>query len=411
MLIYIHVPFCVRKCAYCSFHSWEPSLEDPLVYVDALLQEITLWGERLGNVPVETVFFGGGTPSLLPPRTVGLILDGLSHRFSLAKDAEISFEANPESALELFYLHELAKTGVNRLSLGVQSLDDTLLKTLGRPHSATQAIKAVQAAREAGFNNLNLDLIWGIPRQRSRQWLEELKFVCHSLKPEHLSCYGLTLEAGTPLDDLRERGGVHMPGDKQLSHMFMDAAEFLEEQGYIHYEISNFSRMGFQCRHNMGYWEGKDYLGLGPSAVSTLGGRRWSNPLGLTEYDQAVRAGSVGHSAEVLDQATQTMEMIMLRLRTAKGLDLRAYQAVSGENFVARHQRLMDLLYHKGLIRIRNNHLGLTRNGMLVSNTILAKIFADQDLHLPAGDGAAPWASLGAGVGECEEVLVDGSGN
>ncbi len=396
MQIYIHVPFCTRKCAYCTFNSWAPSLEDPLVYMDALLQEIALWGERLGNIPVNTIFFGGGTPSLLPPRSVALILDSLAHRFSLAGDAEISFEANPESALELFYLHELAKTGVNRLSLGVQSLDDNLLKTLGRPHSSTQAIKAVHAAREAGFSNLNLDLMWGIPRQRSRQWLEELKFVCLSLKPEHLSSYGLTLESGTPLDDQFQRGTVHMPGDKQLSHMFMDAAEFLEEQGYIHYEISNFSRMGFQCRHNMGYWEGQDYLGLGPSAVSTLGGRRWTNPLALGEYAQAVRADAIGHQAEVLDESTRLMEMVMLRLRTVKGLDLRVYQAASGENFVARHQRLMDFMYQKGLIRIRNNHLGLTRNGMLVSNTILARIFADQDLRLAQG-GALPWKSLGAG--------------
>ena len=397
MQIYIHVPFCVRKCAYCSFHSWEPSSEDPLIYVDALLQEIALWGERLGNIPVETVFFGGGTPSLLPPRTVGLIVDSLTHRFSLASDVEISFEANPESALELFYLHELHKTGVNRLSLGVQSLDDNLLKTLGRPHSATQAIKAVQAAREAGFTNLNLDLMWGIPRQRSRQWLEELKFVCISLKPEHLSAYGLTLEPGTPLAEQHERDAIHMPGDKQLSHMFMDAADFLEEQGYMHYEISNFSRMGFQCRHNVGYWEGRDYLGLGPSAVSTINNRRWSNPLSLTEYDQAVRTGEIGRAGDDLDQTARVTEMIMLRLRTVKGLDLRAYQAFSGENFVARHQRLMDLLYQKGLIRIRNNHLALTRNGMLVSNTILARILADQDLSLPS-TGAAPWKSLGSGA-------------
>ncbi len=406
MQIYIHVPFCARKCAYCSFHSWEPSLEDPLVYVDALLQEITLWGERLGNIPVETVFFGGGTPSLLPPRTVGLILDSLAHRFSLAADAEISFEANPESALEMFYLHELQKTGVNRLSLGVQSLDDNLLKTLGRPHSATQAIKAVQGAREAGFSNLNLDLMWGIPRQRSRQWLEELKFVCLSLKPEHLSAYGLTLEAGTPLAALHARDAIHMPSDKQLSHMFVDAAAFLEEQGYMHYEISNFSRMGFQCRHNLGYWEGRDYLGLGPSAVSTINKRRWSNPLNLAEYSRATRAGGIGRQAETLDQAARITEMIMLRLRTVKGLDLRAYQVFSGENFVARHQRLMDFLYQKGLIRIRNNHLGLTRNGMLVSNTILARILADQDLSLPAA-GARPWASLGAGASDHAVAEID----
>ena len=397
MQIYIHVPFCVRKCAYCSFHSWEPTSEDPLIYVDALLQEITLWGERLGNIPVETVFFGGGTPSLLPPRTVGLLVDSLAHRFSLAADVEISFEANPESALEMFYLHELRKTGVNRLSLGVQSLDDNLLKTLGRPHSATQAIKAVQAAREADFSNLNLDLMWGIPRQRSRQWLEELKFVCMTLKPEHLSAYGLTLEPGTPMAAQHERDAVHMPSDKQLSHMFVDAADFLEEQGYMHYEISNFSRMGFQCRHNMGYWEGRDYLGLGPSAVSTLSNRRWSNPLSLTDYDQAVRTDDIGRNGEDLGQAAQVTEMIMLRLRTVKGLDLRAYQAFSGENFVAKHQRLMDLLYQKGLIRIRNNHLALTRNGMLVSNTILARILADQDLSLPSA-GTAPWKSLGSGT-------------
>ncbi len=404
MQIYIHVPFCVRKCAYCAFHSWVPGPEEPLVYVDALLQEISLWGERLGNIPVTSVFFGGGTPSLLPPRTVGLILDALGQRFSFAKDVEISFEANPESALELFYLHELAKTGVNRLSIGVQSLDDNLLKTLGRPHSAMQASKVVQAARESGFNNLNLDLMWGIPRQRSRQWLEELKFVCMTLRPEHLSCYGLTLEPGTPLAEQEERGALHMPGDKQLSHMFMDAADFLEEQGYIHYEISNFSRMGFQCRHNLGYWEGRDYLGLGPSAVSTINGRRWTNPLPLADYKLAVQTGGIGREAEELDQATRLMETVMLRLRTVKGLNLRAYQAEFGDNFVARHQRLMDLLYQKGLIRIRNNHLALTRNGMLVSNTILAKFFADQDLRLPEG-GAEPWKKALSGTEECFETL------
>lgn len=404
MQIYIHVPFCVRKCAYCAFHSWVPGPEEPLVYVDALLQEISLWGERLGNIPVTSVFFGGGTPSLLPPRTVGLILDALGQRFSFAKDAEISFEANPESALELFYLHELAKTGVNRLSIGVQSLDDNLLKTLGRPHSAMQASKVVQAARESGFNNLNLDLMWGIPRQRSRQWLEELKFVCMTLRPEHLSCYGLTLEPGTPLAEQEERGALHMPGDKQLSHMFMDAADFLEEQGYIHYEISNFSRMGFQCRHNVGYWEGQDYLGLGPAAVSTITGRRWTNPLSLSDYKSAVQTGGIGREAEELDQATRLMETVMLRLRTVKGLDLRAYQAEFGDNFVARHQRLMDLLYQKGLIRIRNNHLALTRNGMLVSNSILAKFFADQDLRLPEG-GAEPWKKALGGAEDCPEAL------
>jgi oxygen-independent coproporphyrinogen-3 oxidase len=403
MQIYIHVPFCARKCAYCAFHSWEPSLEDPLLYTDALLQEITLWGERLGNIPVETVFFGGGTPSLLPARTVGLILDSLTHRFSLANNAEISFEANPDSAMEVFYLHELHKTGVNRLSLGIQSLNDSLLKTLGRSHSATQAIKTVQLARDAGFNNLNLDLMWGIPRQRSRQWLEDLKFVCMSLKPEHLSCYGLTLEPGTPLADLHERSGLHMPGDKQLSHMFVDATEFLEEQGYIHYEISNFSRMGLQCRHNLGYWEGRDYLGLGPSAVSTLAGRRWSNPASLAEYSQAARVGDIGRKGETLDQAAQMTEMLMLRLRTIKGLNLRDYQAFSGENLVSRHQRLMDLLYQKGLIRIRNNHLALTRNGMLVSNSILAKILSDQALSFPAA-GNAPWKNVVVGEVACPAI-------
>ena len=383
MQIYIHVPFCARKCAYCAFHSWEPAPDEPLKYVDFLLEEITLWGDRLGKLPVSSVFFGGGTPSLLPPRTIGLILDSLGQRFALEKDAEITLEANPESALELFYFHELAKTGVNRLSLGVQSLDDNLLTTLGRPHSATQAIKAVQAAREAGFNNLNIDLMWGIPRQRSRQWLEELKYVCMALKPEHLSCYGLTLEPGTPLHSLHEQGKVQMLSDKQLAHMFLDGADFLEEQGFMHYEISNFSRMGFQCRHNLGYWEGRDYLGLGPAAVSTIGNRRWSNPSGLEEYGQAVRQGSLSTEIENLDETTQAMEMVMLSLRTVKGLNLKAYQAFTKESFIARHQRLMDALYKEGLIRIRNNHLSLTRTGMLVSNTILANIFAERPHHLP----------------------------
>ncbi|MDO9631886.1 MAG: radical SAM family heme chaperone HemW, partial [Humidesulfovibrio sp.] len=261
--LYIHVPFCRSKCGYCAFFS-EPLREGALdAYLLLLLDEMALWAERLGRLTVPTVFFGGGTPSLLQPEHLARIMEAVRQHFDLAPDAEISMEANPESASPDF-LRAARALGVNRLSLGVQSFRDEELALLGRPHTARQAAETLARARAAGFTNLGLDLIWGLPGQREGQWLESLRRAVE-LAPEHLSCYGLTLEPGTPLADAPEEQR-QLPPERELAHMYVHTGELLEDAGYMQYEISNYAHLGLACRHNQACWEGRDYLGLGPAA-------------------------------------------------------------------------------------------------------------------------------------------------
>ena len=383
MQLYIHVPFCRTRCRYCAFHSHAfgrspsaPSLVRQ--YVDTLLLELAVWGDRLGRQPVSTVFFGGGTPSILPVSVLEALLTRIQRYFNLEQGVEITLEGNPESLLVRNYLPDLLSTGVNRISVGAQSLHTPHLKALGRIHSARDAIHAVMAARAAGVQNLSLDLMWGLPDQGVRQWLAMLKEVLQ-LRPEHLSLYGLTLEPGTPLEkDVRD-GKVELPPERDQSLMYVEGAEFLESAGYIHYEISNFARMGFQCRHNLGYWEGADYLGLGPSATSTLNGRRWTNPSMALEWTAAVKSGAPDAEAETLSVQARVLELIMLRLRTSRGLRVKAYRDLTGRDFLRDHQALIQALHERRLIRIRNGYLRFTRHGMLVSNSILAKFFADTE--------------------------------
>lgn len=381
MLVYIHVPFCRTRCNYCAFHSiplgrgvdaaTSPQVRD---YVDTLLMELALHADRLGGSDIQSVFFGGGTPSLLPPRIVGIILERLGRHFNLGDKTEITLEANPESLRGPQVVPDLLAAGVNRLSIGIQSLDETMLRTLGRPHKAQDSLHAVFAAREAGCANISMDLMWGLPGQSVRQWLQTLKDAVR-MAPDHISAYGLTLEPGTTLELECEEGRLALPPERDQNIMFMEGAAYLEAQGYLHYEISNFARMGFQCRHNIGYWEGADYLGLGPSSTSTIAGKRWTNPASQRAWDNKVRSGVIGQSPEELTPAVRVLELIMLRLRTSRGLRLKAYRQMTGRDFLRDHQRIMQALHENGLIRIRNGYLRLTRSGMLVSNAIIANLF------------------------------------
>ena len=350
------------------------------VYLDALLREIAVWGDRLGTVPVETIFFGGGTPSMLPSRTIDIILNRLSKTFSIASGAEVSLEANPESAVRDTFLSDIRASGVNRLSLGIQSLNNELLHLLGRPHSAKQACAAVAKARQSGFANLNVDFIWGLPDQRLKHWLEELKEIV-TLGPDHLSCYSLTIEENTPFEEADDKGLLHIPDEDEQGKMFLYGSDFLELQGYAHYEISNFARMGYQCRHNLGYWEGADYLGLGPAAVSTIKGKRWENTKDLAAYAQATHDRTIGQNGEQLSPHERMQELIMLRLRTARGLRLAAYKELTGRSFMEDFRPMVTALHQHHLVKIRNGYMTLTKRGMLVSNTIIENFFAAME-HL-----------------------------
>ncbi len=377
MLLYVHVPFCVRKCGYCAFHSGPFSPAAAADYTELVLREMAGWGRRLGRVPVETVFFGGGTPSLLEPGQIGAILDAASTSFDVEAEAEITLEANPESVLTSGFLDSVRRLGVNRLSLGVQSLQDDLLVMMGRPHTSDQARQAVHAARAAGFSNLSLDLIWGLPGQDLSRWMRDLAEAV-TLAPEHLSCYGLSLEEGTALTCRVHAGDLTLPDEDVGARMYLDGSEFLQASGYMHYEISNHARPGLESRHNQGYWSGQEYLGLGPSAVSTLGDRRWTNPTGLGDYARTVARGGVPDEVENLSAQTRWQEMVMLALRTSRGLDLEKFMATTGTEFPW-HLPAVEQLRSSGLVCLRSGHLQLTRKGMLVSNSVIEMVLGIVD--------------------------------
>jgi oxygen-independent coproporphyrinogen-3 oxidase len=391
LLLYIHVPFCRSRCAYCSFHSQVMNEVTFSWYVKLLTQEIELWGRRLRHPTLATVYFGGGTPSLLSLDQVARIMDGLRKHFAFGERMEITFEANPESTQDVSWFRGLLSLGVNRLSLGVQSLTDKDLTRLGRPHNAAMAVSAYEQARRAGFANISLDFIWGLPGQRLKTWLDQLKTVAR-LGPEHLSCYNLTIEEGTPLHRQAQEVDLGLASDQEQGKMFIYGAELLESLGYFQYEISNFARMGFEAVHNRGYWEGRDYLGLGPSAVTTIGSRRFRNPLFMDEYDASVRGGVTGMEFEELDEPTRLKEWIMLSLRTSKGLDLVEHRKRAGFDLVKSYEKLVQALIHNDLARINRGRLRLTKQGMLVSNVIMERIaLADP----PAG-ARAPGGEQGA---------------
>lgn len=300
-------------------------------------------------------------------------------------------EANPESLRGRDSVPNYLNAGVNRLSIGIQSLDETMLRTLGRPAPRPRQPARGFCSARGGLRQSQRGSDVGLAGQSVRQWLQTLKDVVR-MEPNHISAYGLTLEPGTPLELDCEEGRLMLPPERDQNIMFMEGAAFLEERGYLHYEISNFARMGFQCRHNLGYWEGADYLGLGPSATSTILGRRWTNPASQKAWEAKTRQGCLGEDAEKLTPTVRVLELIMLRLRTARGLRVKAYRELTGRDFLRDHQRLIQALHENGLIRIRHGYLRLTRSGMLVSNSILANLFerTEDALKRPLPSGAAP---------------------
>ncbi|WP_319541588.1 radical SAM family heme chaperone HemW [uncultured Pseudodesulfovibrio sp.] len=374
LYLYIHVPFCRSRCSYCNFHSQAFNDTTFAWYYKLLLQEIALWGRRLKRPPLRTIYFGGGTPSLIPLNQLDQIMKTLDKHFVLSEGMEVTLEANPDSAQDVSYFRGLLSIGFNRLSLGMQSVNDRDLQIMGRPHSVGMTMQAYSSARRAGFGNVGLDLIWGLPGQRLKAWLDQLKVVAE-MRPEHISSYNLTLESGTVMAKrCGESGDLVLPTDTEQGRMFIYGAEYLESMGYMHYEVSNFARMGFMSVHNSGYWSGSDYLGLGPSAVSTLGKRRFTTPRYMDEYDAYVRGDMVGNDFEELTEKDLLAEMIMLSLRTSRGLDLKDFRERTGYDLVKRHEQLISALHRENLVRINQGRLRLTKNGMLVSNVIIQRL-------------------------------------
>lgn len=375
MLLYIHIPFCLRKCNYCAFFSKPHSRELEKIYLGALKKEIELRSSRVRGARLTSIYMGGGTPTVLSVSGLARIVDLVAGGFSMSPGMEFTIEANPETIAGKSHVLALMEMGVNRLSLGVQALDDEVLALLGRKHSSSQALKAARTVREAGMDNLSLDLMWGLPGQSLRGWIESLKTVV-KLQPRHLSCYGLTLEYGTPLSARVEKNEIRLPADELQSRMYIHGAEYLESEAILQYEVSNFARMGYASVHNTGYWEGKDFLGLGPSAVSSVAGIRWKNPAGIEDYAGLARNSFQGLDEEEIKGRKLINERIMLSLRTSKGLSLKEFHDLTGESFCRCYSSLISILHQNHLVRVANGYLRLTKNGMLVSNSIIERFMS-----------------------------------
>jgi oxygen-independent coproporphyrinogen-3 oxidase len=365
--LYIHIPFCLSKCPYCDFYSVS-SLSLLPAFLDALFREMELYRGRIG--PCDTVYIGGGTPSLLDPWQLEAILKGVRENFPLLPDTEITLETNPAD-LDQASLASIRALGINRLTIGCQSFDQAMLSFLGRRHSADQAVNAIEAACSAGFANIGLDLIYGIPGRGMEAWMATLRRAL-SFAPAHLSCYQLTVEPETPLGIRYRQGAFSLPDEILQYEFFMKTAEMLEDAGYVHYEVSNFARdMTLASRHNQKYWDHTPYLGLGPSAHSFAANLRWWNYRSVDCYIAALKSGNPPvEASEGLTMEQLQLEALYLGLRTKKGIHLKDYATRYCLDLFARKGDRLTPLQDEGLIAIDDGYLYPTRAGLAVADSL-----------------------------------------
>lgn len=365
--IYLHIPFCRAKCRYCDFCSRPPREDELRRYTAALCADIASRRATLRGRVADTVYFGGGTPSLLTPRLVDRLLCALSDVVTLESGAEISLECNPATVDEAA-LAELRRAGVNRLSIGAQSLCDDELTMLGRLHDAGAVGDTVRAAKRGGFDNISLDIMYGIPLQTRDSLAATLRGILE-LEPQHVSAYGLRVEPGTPFGTMEAQ--LHLPDEDSVADMYLDVCETLEAAGIMQYEISNFARPGRESRHNLHYWRCDDYLGLGPAASSCIGGARFTVAPDVDGYiDGQVRLAE----HEQLSDADRELEYFMLGLRLVEGVRRDDCAARFGGEVYDKYAARLRGYVAQGLTTVDERRLALTRRGMLVSNSILCDI-------------------------------------
>ena len=378
--IYIHVPFCRSKCQYCDFYSI--TNKDPLMhdgYLDAICAHIKEAGPLAPNYRVDTIYFGGGTPTFFGAEGMATIMTAIRKNFDVAGDAEITFEANPDSVNEKD-LKRLYAEGFNRVSLGVQSDDDDMLKRLGRPHTYDQVLTAMKRLRKAGFHNISIDLMYGLPGQSLIEWRSTLEN-CLSLNPDHISCYGLKVEEGTPLYAYKE--AANLPDDDAQADMYLAAVQMLKEKGYRQYEISNFAKRGKFSKHNIKYWTGGEYLGFGPDAASDFAGKRYTLIRDLSAYIKGIKShGQVISELSEVPVRERAGEYLMMRLRTVGGINKEEYEKKYLLPFAPLEVILQRCADHN-LAVFANERWHLTPEGMLVSNSIISDLLLAQDQSEP----------------------------
>ena len=375
--IYVHIPFCRSKCEYCDFYS-VTDRQDALLdsYLEAVCSHIREAGTLAPDYLVDTIYFGGGTPSYFGAEGLATILSVIRKSFDVAHSAEITFEANPDSVSERL-LKRLRSEGFTRVSLGIQCDNDEILKKIGRPHSYQQAVAAVERIRKAGFRNLSVDLMYGLPGQDLEQWQATLQNVL-SLAPEHISCYGLKVEEGTPLYQYRQY--CNLADDDAQADMYLSAVQILQSFGYRQYEISNFCRKGNVSRHNLKYWTGGEYLGFGPDASSDFAGRRFTAVRDLPGYIEGILSGGqVLREVQEIPNRERAGEYLMMRLRLASGLDPREYETRYLLPFGPLEKMLQRFKEQGWAQKTFDGRWHLTPAGFLVSNTIISDLLLIQE--------------------------------
>ncbi len=373
--IYVHVPFCRSKCTYCDFYSvCDEKLREG--YIRAVCEHIREASEAASLHIVDTIYFGGGTPSYLGGEELSLILSTIRKYYDVAADAEITFEANPDSVTEKL-LRRLRSEGFNRISLGIQTDNDEHLAMLGRVHNYEQAVEAVHKIRRCGFRNLSVDLMYGLPNQSIQNWIHALATTV-KLQPEHISCYGLKIEEGTPL--YRQAPNLDIPDDDLQADMYLSAISFLADKGYRQYEISNFCKKGQVSRHNLKYWQGGEYLGFGPDASSDFGGQRFTVIRDLRSYIAGIEEkGQVITEVQDVPFRERAGEYLMMRLRTVSGIDPKEYERKYLLPFGPLAQKLEEFRRRKLAVCTFDGRWHLTGEGFLLSNDIISDLLLIQD--------------------------------
>ena len=374
--LYIHIPFCQQKCLYCDFpsHANLAHLYQP--YVAALCREISGWGGVLSGDVIDTIYIGGGTPTVLSIESLGKILECVNTTFSISENAEISIEANP-GTVDQEKLLVLKTGGVNRISFGVQTFSDSLLQSIGRIHSAAQAVEAVQEAQKLCFHNINVDLMYGLPGQTLKQWQDS---VMQAIKLDvvHISAYGLKVEEGTPFATMHQQGKLMLPDEDIDEAMYEFVTEYLPKNDFVRYEISNFSKVGYECRHNLKYWRYSSYVGVGAAAHSFLKKERCSNIGDVSQYIKCIESGnSPIELKETPEMEIAMAEYVFLALRTVAGLSVEEFNAYFNSDFFREYGNILSKLAAQKLITVEENKIYLTVTGMKYGNVVFRAFLPD----------------------------------
>lgn len=365
--LYIHIPFCVKKCNYCDFCSFgEDTLSWRKEYIAALCRELKRYKDD--DISLDTIFFGGGTPSLLTIDEIDIIFSKINECFLVLPGTEITLEANPKTLTEEKIDHFISK-GVNRLSIGLQSIHENEQKKLGRIHNYEDFVLTYDMARRLGLKNINIDLMYGIPAQTMESFRKTLESVVE-LEPEHISLYGLILEEGTPFFNMKDT--LVFPEEDMECDMYYAATDFLREKGYVHYEISNYSKVGFSSRHNLKYWHSEEYIGVGVSAYSYYLKHRYGNSRSIDEY--LLGNFAQYNNGELIDSDAEAYEFVMLSLRLAEGFSLTEYKRKFGVDFITGREEIVNRFLKSGHLKINNDRLYLTESGLYISNHILTEL-------------------------------------